>query len=75
MAADETIEQLAKQRLPLVSHEAEKGICLDLYSLPHQTLSTIHKSIIQYVAALLAQNTAGFASLLKMYNLQTMTGW
>lgn len=28
MAADETIKQLAKQRFPLVSHEAEKGICL-----------------------------------------------
>lgn len=38
MAADETsdiIEQLAKQMLPLISHEAEKGICLEQFAPPN----------------------------------------
>ena len=35
MAAVETIEQLAKQMPPLISQEAEKGICLIQFAPPN----------------------------------------
>lgn len=69
MAADETIKQLAKQRLPLVSHEAEKGICLVQAAPP----DTQYYNMLQYCWHKMLQVLPPCYKY--TYNLQTMTGW